>query len=83
MFSRETVTAQGEYGMCFCSPGRNYLAYSCIAVQGGLGQMSFHGVEILKKVLVGAPYVEPARLGREALSWCCDLSRRQDPLQKP
>jgi hypothetical protein len=33
-----------------------------------LGQVSFHGVEIVMKILAGAPYVEPARLGREALS---------------
>jgi hypothetical protein len=54
--------------MRFCRPGRNCLAYTCIAVQGGLGQVSFQGAEIIKKVPVGAPYVEPARLGREALS---------------
>jgi hypothetical protein len=39
--------------------------------------VNYPGVATKKKVLAGAPYVEPARLGRVALSWCCDLSKKQ------
>jgi hypothetical protein len=69
-FSRVTVTVRGEHGMRFCRPGTNCLAYTSIAVQIGLVQVIYQGVETKKKPLVGAPYVEPARLVREDLSWC-------------
>ena len=34
-FSCETVTAQGGFGMRFCCHVEIWLAYTCIAVQGG------------------------------------------------
>jgi hypothetical protein len=37
----------------------------------------YPGVVTKKKVPAGAPYAEPARLGRVALSWCCNLSKKQ------
>jgi hypothetical protein len=70
MLSRESVTAQGGYGMCFCRPGRNYVANACIVVQCCLVLVICQDAVVRKKAQVGAPYVEPARLGREALSRC-------------
>ena len=48
--------------------GANYLVSMSIAVQCVLMQVIYQGAETRKKALVGSPYVELARLGREALS---------------
>jgi hypothetical protein len=49
----------------------------CFAVQGVSKFVNYPGIVTKKKVLAGAPNVEPARLGRVALSRCCDLSKKQ------
>ena len=55
MFGRKTITVRGGYGACFCRPVTSCLGYSCIAVQGGLGQVSFHGAVSFKESTSGAP----------------------------